>query len=223
MGQMGKGKKSVNYVAYYRVSTKRQGRSGLGLEAQKELVGRYINGGKLIAEYIEVESGKKSNRPEFQKALKACERLQATLLIAKLDRLSRSIHVITGLQESGIKFIAADCPDATPLTIHILAAMAQYERELISKRTRDALQQAKKRGVRLGNPNPEKALRQAYKAHRKQADSFAAEIKPIIEKIKQKGHVTTLKEIADALNERGISTARGGKWHPTTVKNLLAR
>jgi DNA invertase Pin-like site-specific DNA recombinase len=214
---------NTDYIAYYRVSTARQGKSGLGLDAQKELVRRYINGGTLIAEYVEVESGKKDSRPQLQAALEACKQHKATLLIAKLDRLSRDLHFISGLERAGIKFICADMPEANEFTIHILASVAQHERKLVSQRTRDALQAAKRRGVKLGNPNPEKALQKAYKVHRKQADSFAESIKPIIEEIRQKGSITTLQGIADALNARGVSTSRGGKWWPTSVKNLLNR
>lgn len=213
----------TDYIAYYRVSTKRQGRSGLGLDAQKELVGRYVNGGKLIASFTEIESGKKDSRPQLQAALEACQKKKATLLIAKLDRLSRDLHFISGLQKSGIQFVCCDMPDMDELTIHILASVAQHERKLISQRTRDALQAAKKRGVKLGSPQPLKALQKAYKAHSAKADSFAESIKPIIEELKAKAGVKTLQEIADALNLRGISTSRGGKWWPTSVKNLLNR
>src|SRR6202047_3345945 len=143
------------FVAYFRVSTDRQGKSGLGLEAQREAVMSYLNGGRwtLTAEFTEVESGKRSdNRPELEKAIAACKRLKAKLVIAKLDRLSRNLAFIAALMESGVEFLAVDIPHANKLTVHILAAVAQHEREMISERTKAALQAAKKRGQRLGNP-----------------------------------------------------------------------
>jgi DNA invertase Pin-like site-specific DNA recombinase len=143
------------FVAYFRVSTDRQGKSGLGLDAQREAVMDYLNGGRwtLVAEFTEVESGKNADRPELEKALAACKKLKAKLVIAKLDRLSRNLAFIATLMESGVEFVAVDIPQANKLTIHILAAVAQHEREMISERTKAALQAAKKRGQRLGNPD----------------------------------------------------------------------
>jgi DNA invertase Pin-like site-specific DNA recombinase len=143
------------FVAYFRVSTDRQGKSGLGLEAQREAVMSYLNGGRwtLAAEFTEVESGKRSdNRPELEKAIAACKRLKAKLVIAKLDRLSRNLAFIAALMESGVEFVAVDNPHMNKLTIHILAAVAEHEREMISERTKAALAAAKRRGQRLGNP-----------------------------------------------------------------------
>jgi DNA invertase Pin-like site-specific DNA recombinase len=142
------------FVAYFRVSTDRQGKSGLGLEAQRETVMNYLNGGNwsLVGEFTEIESGKRSDRPELEKALAACKKQKAKLVIAKLDRLSRNLAFIATLMESGVQFVAADMPEANELTVPIMAAMAQYEGKQISKRTKDALAAAKKRGVRLGNP-----------------------------------------------------------------------
>ena len=142
------------FVAYYRVSTDKQGQSGLGLDAQRQAVMTYLNGGpwKLIAEHTEVETGKRADRPELQKALAACRKLKAKLVIAKLDRLSRNLAFIATLMDSNVEFIAADNPHANRLTVHILAAVAEYERTAISERTRAALQAAKHRGVKLGGP-----------------------------------------------------------------------
>jgi DNA invertase Pin-like site-specific DNA recombinase len=143
------------FVSYYRVSTAQQGASGLGLEAQREAVSRHVAGaqGVIVAEFQEVESGKKNDRPQIAAALAACRLRHATLIIAKLDRLARTVHFISSLMESGVDFVACDNPHATHLTIHILAAVAEHEREMISARTIAALAAAKARGVRLGNPN----------------------------------------------------------------------
>ena len=144
--------KTRRFVAYYRVSTERQGSSGLGFEAQQKAVRDYLNGGawELVAEHVEIESGKRADRPELAKALEACKRHKARLVIAKLDRLSRNLAFIATLMEAGVEFLAVDNPHANKLTVHILAAVAQHEREMISERTTAALQAAKARGVRLG-------------------------------------------------------------------------
>ncbi len=203
-----------NFIAYYRVSTDRQGVSGLGLEAQREAVESYLNGaGKLVGEYTEVESGKRSDRPELTAALDACRKQKAKLVIAKLDRLARNVHFISGLMESGVDFVAADMPEANKLTVHVLAAVAEHEREAISARTKAALAAAKARGKKLGWAMPERKREQRQAALKgaargmERADSFAANVMPIIEEIRRAG-VTTLQGIADALNARGIKTAR---------------
>jgi DNA invertase Pin-like site-specific DNA recombinase len=153
----------TNYIAYYRVSTERQGLSGLGLEVQKDVVVRYINEqDKLLAEYTEIESGKRhSNRPQLLKAIEECRKYKATLIIARLDRLARNVAFISALMDNGTDFTACDMPEANRLTIHILASVAEHERGMISKRTKEALQQAKLRGKKLGNPNPLEALKTA--------------------------------------------------------------
>ena len=215
------------FIAYYRVSTDRQGQSGLGLDAQRTAVVDYLDGGKwtLLEAFTEVESGKRSDRPELLAALAACRKRKATLVIAKLDRLARNVGFVSNLMESGIDFVAVDFPTANRLTIHILAAVAEHEREMIAKRTKDALTAAKARGRKLGWANLERqdqavASAAGAKVTRAGADRFAANVLPIVKQIQAAG-ITTLAGIADALNARGIRAARGGRWHPTTVQNLL--
>ena len=212
------------FVAYHRVSTQQQGRSGLGLEAQRKAVLDYLNEGgwELIDEFTEVESGKKGDRPELAAALALCKKQKAKLLIAKLDRLARNVHFISGLMESGVDFVAADLPQANKLTVHILAAVAEAEREAISQRTKVALAAAKERGVVLGNPHLDKARPKAWKANRDQAQRRAEAVLPLIHGIKSAG-ITSLAGIANALNARGVPTPRGGDWYATSVKNVLAR
>lgn len=211
---------SKKYIAYYRVSTNRQGQSGLGLEAQKTAVTQYLNGGnwEILEEFTEVESGKKNNRPKLQEALAACKRLQATLIIAKLDRLARNVHFISGLMEAGVEFVAVDNPTANKLMLHMLAAFAEHEREMISDRTRKALAAAKARGVRLG-----KNGKRLAKKNQQAADDFAKSMQSTIAEIKKDGF-TTLQSISSELNNREVPTARGmGCWHVSTVYHLLKR
>ena len=227
VGTMKRAKKQAKakaYVAYYRVSTDRQGKSGLGLEGQRKAVLDFINGGRvnLIAEFTEVESGKRNDRPELNKAIKVCRKEKARLVIAKLDRLARNVAFISNLMESGVDFVACDMPDANRLTVHILAAVAEHERAMISERTKAALQAAKARGVKLGSPDPGKGSKAGVTAHKATADRFAANVAPVIREIKDSG-VRTLAGIAKALNARGIATARGGDWHPATVRNVIHR
>lgn len=222
---------SGKFISYLRVSTERQGKSGLGLEAQREAIERYLNGGqwKLLGEFIEVESGKKNERPKLQEALAACQRTGATLIIAKLDRLSRNVAFIANLMDSGVEFVACDFPTANRLTIHILAAMAEYERDMISKRTKDALQAAKVRGKRLGTPeNLSEASASngrvlGTEARKKMADNFANGLYVILDSYLKEG--MSLNSIARKLNNDGILSATGktGVWTPTAVKNILAR
>src|ERR1700732_1689895 len=199
------------FVAYFRVSTDRQGKSGLGLEAQRESVMNCLDGGRwtLIAEFTEVESGKRNDRPELERALAVCKKQRAKLVIAKLDRLSRNLAFIAALMDSGVGFVAVDNPHANKLTIHILAAVAQHEREIISVRTSDALKAAKARGKRLGNPKLSEARRYAAVANVEKADRYSANVLPVIREI-QKNGIRSLRGIARALAARGIPTARGG-------------
>jgi DNA invertase Pin-like site-specific DNA recombinase len=212
------------FVAYFRVSTDRQGKSGLGLAAQRKSVLDYLDGGRwqLIAEFTEVESGKRSDRPELEKALAACKKQKAKLVIAKLDRLSRNVAFIATLMDSGVEFVAVDNPHANKLTVHILAAVAQYEREIISARTSAALKAAKARGKRLGNPRLSEARRQAALARKERADRRSANVLPVIREI-QAGGIKSLRGVARALAARGIPTARGGAWTPVQVSAILRR
>lgn len=219
------------FVSYIRVSTAKQGVSGLGMEAQREAINRYLNGGQweLLAEFVEVESGKKDDRPELLKALKHCQVTGATLVIAKLDRLSRDLHFISSLQKAGIEFLACDMPTANKFTVHIFAALAEHEREMISQRTKAALAALTCRGVKLGNPGNlsrdavDKGVVNASAARRAKADEFAVQVGPIVRELQANG--LGLRQIAARLNRQCILTARGksGAWTPTAVKNLLAR
>lgn len=218
-------------IAYYRVSTEAQGRSGLGLDAQRQAVRSLCDarGWQVIAEHTEIESGKRADRPELTSALHNAKLTGALLVVAKLDRLSRSVAFLSALQDSGARFIGADMPEANELTVHIMAAVAQAERKAIGRRTREALAAAKARGQKLGNPNGAEALRRAGKGNadavavlKGDADSFAQELAPVLEDIRRSGH-TSLPLMAKALNDRHIQTRRGGKWHPSSVKNLLQR
>jgi DNA invertase Pin-like site-specific DNA recombinase len=212
------------FVAYYRVSTDRQGQSGLGLEAQRKAVTDYLKGGswKLVGEFTEIESGRKSDRPELGMAIEACRTLKARLVIAKLDRLSRNLAFIARLMESGVEFVAADMPFANKLTIHILAAVAEHEREVISERTKAALAAAKARGTRLGNPNPGYALKRMRAARKAQVERYTANVLPIIREIQAAGH-TSFNAIAGQLNARKVATARGGRWAHVQVRQILNR
>jgi DNA invertase Pin-like site-specific DNA recombinase len=217
-------KHSGKWVSYLRVSTDKQGESGLGLEAQRKAVVDFLNGGKwtLAAEYVEVESGKRSDRPQFAAALAVCKKLRAKLVVAKLDRLSRNVAFISKLMESGIEFIAADMPFANKLTVHIMAAFAEHEREMISDRTKQALAAAKARGQKLGGPKLAEASRIGAAKGRENADRFAANTKPVIDQIRKSG-ITTLRGIAAALNARGVPTARGGTWTPVQIMAIERR
>lgn len=211
---------NTQFVAYYRVSTQRQGRSGLGLDAQRESVAQYVagTGGTLVEEHVEVESGRHNDRPVLAKALAACRRSGATLVIAKLDRLARSVHFISGLMEAKVAFVAVDIPSANPLMLHMLAAFAEHERLAISERTKAALAAAKARGVRLGTYGATLAA-----ANRFAAGEFAETLAPVVQEIKLAG-ASTLREIGDGLEARGIATREGVRcWAPTTVARLIAR
>lgn len=214
------------FIAYYRVSTDRQGRSGLGLEAQREAVTHYLNGGnwQLLEEFVEVESGKRDdNRPQLAAALAACRKHKATLVIAKLDRLARNVAFIANLMDSKAEFVAVDFPTANRLTLHIMAAFAEHEREMISARTKAALAVRKAQGAKLGN-RTNLALAQAKGGAtvRREADAFAANVLPVIERVKATG-ATSYNAIAKALNERGVKTAKGGTWAAATVRNVMLR
>lgn len=218
-------------IAYYRVSTEGQGRSGLGLEAQQQAIRSLCRnrGWEVVGEHTEVESGNREKRPELSAAMHRAKITGSVLVVAKLDRLSRSVSFLAALQDSGAKFIAADMPEANELTVHIMAAVAQAERKAIGERTKAALQVAKSRGIKLGNPNGAAALRRAGKGNgaavasiKGNADSFAEDLRPILNDIR-KGGKYTLSAIAVELNARHIQTARGGKWYSSSVRNLIGR
>jgi DNA invertase Pin-like site-specific DNA recombinase len=218
-----------SFVAYYRVSTARQGASGLGLEAQQEAVRTYLNGGdwRLVGEFTEVESGKKTDRPELERALAACAAYRAKLVIAKLDRLSRDAHFLLGLDKAGVDFVACDMPQANRLTVGIMALVAEEEGKAISARTKAALAAARARGVKLGGfrgmaiGDGGRAASAASRAAA--AKARAADVLPIVDEVRASG-VTSLGGIAKALSERGVPTARGGgRWTAEQVRRLLAR
>lgn len=212
------------FVAYYRVSTKRQGDSGLGLDAQRQAVKSYLSDGRweLLAEYTDVESGADDGRPELARAIDHAKRAKATLVIAKLDRLSRKVSFVASLMDSGVRFVAVDNPSANELTINILAAVAQEERRLISQRTKAALAAAKKRGVKLGNPRLAGARAAAAEVRQAGADHFAANVAPVIGQLRAVG-CTSLRSIATALNARGIRTRRGAEWTAAAVSRVIDR
>lgn len=226
------GLKMTRIVAYYRVSTSKQGNSGLGLEAQKEAVSSYagVNGLEIISEFMEVESGKDNNRPKLAEALDLCEITGARLTIAKLDRLSRNVAFLSGLMEAKVKFTACDNPEATELTIHILAAVAQAERKAISERTKAALKAAKARGQVLGNPrlaearaiiDIKAASSKATQARVDASKARAGKVMRVIEKARQTG-ADTLQSIAEYLNTHtAIKTPRGSVWTKSSVKRVI--
>ncbi|WP_288379995.1 recombinase family protein [uncultured Massilia sp.] len=221
----------MKIVSYLRVSTARQGRSGLGLDAQRNAIQGYVEakGAVLVREVVEVESGKVNTRPKLAEALHLAKVTGSVLVIAKLDRLSRNAAFLLTLRDSGVKFIAADMPDANELTVGIMALVAQQEREAISKRTKEALEAAKQRGIILGNPNGADALRRAGKGNtagiqaiKVHADAHAQDLRSVLKDLAEEG-ITSLGAVAKALNERGIRTPRGGAWYKTSVSNLLSR
>lgn len=206
-------------VAYYRVSSKRQGKSGLGLDAQRKAVRDFAayRKIKIIAEFTEVESGKKDNIPGLSNVLDACKEHNATLLIAKLDRLARRLIFIATLMESSIRFISVDKPHADEYELHIDAANAQRESKIISQRTRDALQAAKRRGIKLGT-----AVKWLLKKKRLEYKAFAKQLRPKIKGFQKMGF-TSVRALAKVLNDKKIKTFTGGnsRWHISTVHRLL--
>ena len=216
-------------VAYVRVSTATQSRSGLGIEAQREALARFAQaeGFELSRVFVEVETGKGSDalerRPQLASALAEARRKRCPVAVAKLDRLSRDVHFISGLMAHRVPFLVAELgPDVDPFILHLFAALAEKERAMIGARTKAALAAAKARGVKLGGPKLAQARKAALETIGAAADNHAANVLPIIREIRKAG-ATTLREIADALNARGVQTARGGQWHATTVSNVLAR
>lgn len=208
------------FIAYYRVSTDKQGVAGLGMDGQRAAVEQFIGQrGTIASEFVEVESGRKVNRPRLLAALEECRIRRATLIIAKLDRLARNVHFISGLMESKVDFLAVDMPEANRLTIHVLAAVAEHERDMISQRTKTALAQAKARGTKLGNPRAAEAaaLARAARIIRRPPDKVLR----LIQERRTSG--TSLREIAQELNQLGIRTPRGCQWYACTVRDQIKR
>ncbi|TWB41940.1 recombinase family protein [Nitrospirillum pindoramense] len=219
---------AAKIVAYYRVSTKRQGQSGLGLEAQQAAVLGYLKGtcGGLVAEFTEIESGKVNTRPQLQAALAACRLHSATLVIAKLDRLSRNAAFLLSLRDAGVDFVAADMPNANRLTVGIMAVVAEAEREMISARTKEALAAAKARGVVLGGDRGHLASVSAQgrvialEKRRAKALQRARDLAPIIRELQASG-ITSARGLAKALNARGWPAPRGGEWQTSQLQIVL--
>ena len=218
------------FIAYFRVSTARQGRSGLGLDAQHDSVETYLKtvSGNLIETFVEVESGSKDGRPNLEAALAMCRVHNATLIIAKLDRLARNVEFIARLMNSRVEFIATDMPEANKLTVHIMAAMAEHEREMISTRTKAALAQAKARGVKLGGDRGNIHLHSKSGASKSAAvraataNDRALGLLPLVRDAVGSG-ASSLSLVAKTLNHRSVKTARGGKWSRAQVKALIDR
>src|SRR5260221_1472596 len=214
-------------ITYIRVSTSQQGRSGLGIEAQRQALSQFAmtEGFRAAREFVEVETGKGADaldrRPQLKAALAAARKQRCHVAVAKLDRLSRDVHFISGLMSHKVPFLVAELgPDVDPFVLHLFAALAEKERSLISTRTRQALTAAKARGVTLGNPKLHVARKNAVEAVKAEADRYATNVLPIIREA-QKAGATTLRQIAEALNARGVTTARGGQWYATSVSNVL--
>lgn len=218
------------FVAYYRVSTKRQGDSGLGLDAQRDAVQRFIGGAALVAVHQEVESGGRADRPALEAALRDCRIHRATLVIAKLDRLARSVAFISRLQEDGVDFVAVDLPHANTFTVQIMAAVAEHERKLIAERTRSALRAAKARGVQLGGrrgahrieDHAQRGRVRSAEVRTAKADALASDRLEVVRAIRADG-VATLQGIARELNRRSIPAPRGGAWSAGQVRRVVLR
>ena len=210
------------FIAYQRVSTKSQGDSGNGLNAQKQLNEGYACSvsGEIVASFTDVESGKKDERANLLLAIEQVKQVKGVLLVAKLDRLSRRCSLLFMLRESGIDIRVAERPSMSKLEFGILAILAEQEREFISTRTKQGLEQVKKRGVKLGNPQWQDSIGKAIKANRQKAGDHRAKIVEEVEVLRRHG-LKTLKELANGLNYRGITTRTGGKWYPMTVKRVL--
>ena len=224
------------FISYLRVSKDKQGRSGLGIEAQRTAVSNYLNGGRwtLVSEYIEVESGKRSDRPKLAEALAHAKVIGGKLVIAKLDRLTRNVDLLRSLVSSDVDLVFCDLPSVPPgpmgrFLLTQMAAVAELEVGLIGQRTKEALAAAKARGVKLGNPNGARALRgrqtgnaEAVAKIKEKAAQRAMGLQGIIAGLRRSG-ITSVRAIAEELNRQGITSARGGSWHPTAVARVLAR
>lgn len=220
------------YVGYYRVSTIKQGANGYGIDAQKEMVMNFLNGGKLdlVDEFVEVDSGGNDARVELDRAIRTCKLKNAKLVVSKLDRLSRDVAFIATLMKSRVKFVVAEMPEMTNLTIHIFSAMAEHELKLISDRTKRGLEQARKRGVKLGNPCFQRGeqvpgsgdMTEALKVKNSKCKEFKLDMRVIIRDIREEhsGETISLQRMAEILNERGFATIRGKEFTKMTVKRI---
>ena len=217
----------MKYVVYYRVSTKKQGLSGLGLEAQKTIVESHIKNNTVIAEFTEIETGKSANRPQLNKALECCKSNNATLVVAKLDRLARNLHFVTSLQAANVDFVCCDLPSANKLTIHIIAAIAENEAQLISTRTKQALAEKKKQGIKLGNPHnnglTSNSIAKGLKIRRQNAfcNEKNKQAGTLILSMRNNG--AKWAQIVCQLNANGFKTRRGCSFDITAVKRLFRR
>lgn len=217
------------FVAYYRVSTDKQGRSGLGLEAQQELVRNYLNGGRwsVIGEFTEIESGTRKrlkNRPMLKAALELARKQKATLVVAKLDRLARDVQFISTLLNGNVKFVCADMPEADRTFLQMVSVFSEYEAKRISERTTEALAALKRQGKKLGSPSPEIGSAEGVRVLKANADAYAERVGPIVRDIIRKTGSSTLRDIAAALSARGVETPRGNiDWRASQVSNLLKR
>lgn len=220
------------FVAYYRVSTDKQGKSGLGLDAQRDLVRNYLNGGRwqLIGEFTEIESGTVRNRPMLKAALELARKQKATLVVSKIDRLARNPLFLEQMIDAKVPFVCADSPELSQFTAHgefmlrMLGAVSKLERDMISARTKAALDQLKKKGKKLGSPKPEIGSAEGVRVIKANADAYADRVGPIVRDIIRKTGAHTLRDIAAALTSRGVETPRGNNtWSASQVHNLLKR
>jgi len=227
---------NTKLIAYIRVSTQKQGQSGLGLEGQQTAIAAYAKsaGGDMVQKFVEVESGKRSDRPELAKAMAFAKRIKGRLVIAKLDRLARNVAFVSALMESKVDFVACDNPHANKLTLHILAAIAEHEAEMISQRTKAALAAARARGTKLGSARPghwsgkeairraaaRKASQVAQRVRAELAEPVYAAVKPMATELRGEG--MSLQAIADRLNEQGHATVRGLPWNKMQVSRILS-
>lgn len=215
---------SKKFISYVRVSTQKQGVSGLGLEAQQHAVAAYVSSqsGELVGEYVEVESGRKTDkhRPKLSEALTACKKQKAVLVVAKLDRLARNVHFISGLMEAKVKFVALDMPEANELTLHVMAAFAEHEAKRISERTKAALAVAKGRGVVLGAAGPAN-LRPNVAERQAKSQEFAKSLAGVFAGFKQQ--CLSQRQMVEELNRLEIKSARGGQWSLVQVQRVLGK
>ena len=221
-------KNNNQYVAYLRVSTQKQGYSGLGIEAQREIIQKYLHDKTPIAEYVEIESGRKKDRPKLKEALMLCRKTEAVLIVAKLDRLARNVSFLSNLLENDVEIVFCDFPQANKMMLHILSAISQYEAELIAARTRSALQAKKVRGFKLGNPEHlmdkhGQAIQNSIKTCKRKADNNPNNTRAVamLRTLIKENH--TLKEMADILNREGFVTSQGCSFSKSTVYKLIRR